>query len=58
MTIVVFTVLLIVLAVAAGAGLAIFALIVLAGLMLPLIILAAIHRDEVPVEKLTRRLHH
>ncbi len=55
--VVAFAGLLVVLAVIAGAGLAIFAAIVIAGLVVPLVIVGAIHRDEGPVEDLLKKQH-
>ena len=55
--VVAFAVLLVALAVVAGAGLAIFVAIVIAGLIVPLVIIGAIHRDEGPVDDLLKRQH-
>ena len=52
-----FAVLLVALAVVAGAGLAIFVAIVIAGLIVPLVIIGAVHRDEGPVDDLLNKQH-
>lgn len=44
-------------AIFAGAGIAVVAVILVAGLALPLVAFGAIHRDEGAVEKLAKRTH-
>lgn len=56
-TVVAFAVVMLALAQVAGAGLAVFASIVLAGFIVPLVIVGAIHRDEIQVGQ-TLKKHH
>ncbi len=56
--VVAFAGLLVALSLVAGAGLAVFAFIVIAGLIAPLVvIIGAIHHDEAPVEDVLRKQH-
>ncbi len=52
-----FTAFLVILAVVAGAGLAVFVAIVLASLAVPLVIIVVIHHDEGPIENRIKRSH-